>query len=70
MLEEIKKLAEEIRKNPNDVDGVVDFNTSKIIEMCDEKLKEKAKRDYENCASEMVSREIEKEISNTFLGGE
>lgn len=60
LLKEIKELAEDIRKYPDDVDGIVDLNTSRIIELCNESLVD----DYEKEASEMVANSI----SKAFLG--
>ena len=52
VLEEIKKLAQEIREDPTDFNGVVDMNTSKIIELC-------GVSDYEKEVSEFISKEME-----------
>lgn len=59
--EAIKRLAEEIRKNPDDADGVVDFNTSKIIEICNEEIQNRNVDDYEIG--------VAGEITKMFLGG-
>lgn len=55
--EEIKKLAEEIRQNPDDVNGVVDYNTSEIIRLCNEEgVKAYQQRSEEFVVSEITRR--------------
>jgi hypothetical protein len=58
VLEKIKELAEEIRKNPEDVDGVVDMNTTEIIELCKANMNALS---YEKEASHLITEALNKE---------
>ena len=58
VLKMIKELAEEIRKYPEDVEGVVDMNTSEIIELCEKNMNALS---YEKEASHLITEAVNKE---------
>jgi len=58
VLKMIKELAEEIRKYPEDVEGVVDMNTSEIIELCKANMNALS---YEKEANQLITESLNKE---------
>jgi hypothetical protein len=58
MYKQIEKLAEGIRKNPDDIDGVVDYNSSEIIRLCQEIEKQNKIEKYGRESMEFVKKEL------------